>query len=314
MLRVAMVLPYYGRLPEYFNHFLSSLRGRDFDVLFFSDLDVGPHPSNLHVLPMTFDGFRALASQKLGLTACHNSIRRLCDFKPMYGKIFEDYLRDYDYWAFGDCDIVFGPLFDEELKGAFEANVDVFSTQEHFTAGPFCMVRNNERGRMLFAQADNWREVVSFDGTNCIAFDELSGNFHDELRRGEMTIEDCRRHADCFSAVVRRQPDLRTIFKDVLYQDDLADGSTVEMSVDGELMARGKPIPAYHFIRVKMRRYFTCVQQSYDEIGRFVIDDAGFYVTRRQIFFRRIIRLRRKASAAIASVRKFGWRRLLGKH
>lgn len=308
---LALVMPYYGKLPPYFNHFLSSLRGRDFDVLLFTDLAVGPHPANLHVLPLTFDGFRELASQKLGMTACLNSIRRLCDFKPMYGKIFEDYLTDYDYWAFGDCDMVFGPPFDTELASAIAEEVDVFSTQEHFTAGPFCMIRNDQRGRELFARADNLLEVVSDERDGCVAFDELSGDFHDEVRRGEMSLEDCRRHCDCFSSVVARQTGLKTIFKDVLYQDDLADGSTVEMSADGHLTANGRPIPAYHFIRAKLRRYFTYVEQRYECVADFVIDDAGFYVTPCQKMFRFFVNRWRKLKAALRSLRNNGVARLL---
>lgn len=313
-MKTALVITYYGTLPPYFNHFMRSVDGRLFDVLLVTDLEIGPHPDNLRVARLSFDEFVQLAGRKLGVEPRLASIRRICDFKPMYGKIFEDFLAGYDYWAFGDCDMVFGPLFDKELTAALDSDVDVFSTQEHFTAGPFCMLRNDERCKMLFAQADNWRDVITFDGTNCIAFDELSGDFHDEVRHGKMTIEDCRAHCDSFSAVVRRAPGMKLKFKDMLYQNSLADGSTVEMMFDGILTAGGEPIAAYHFVRAKLRRYFTYVHQDYDDIGLYIIDDAGFYVTLNQIRFRKIFNMKRKLLAAVKSLAVNGLDRFVGKH
>lgn len=311
--KVALIMPYYGGLPAYFNFYLRSLVGMNFDVLFFSDLKVERHPENFRLIGMSFDEFKYLANKKLGVPVRLDTPIRLCDFRPMYGKIFEDYLKGYDYWAFGDCDLVYGLYFNDEIADALDERVDVFSTQRHFTAGPFCMIRNDCRCKMLFSLADNWEAVAARSGSN-LAFDELCGNFHDQLRRGEMTIEDCRRHADSFSAVVRRTTGLKLKFKDVLYQNSLADGSTVEMTADGGLTASGNPIAAYHFVRAKVRRYFTYVYQDYDDIGSYVIDDAGFYVTPNQIMFRKIFNVKRKLLAARKSLSVNGMGRFLGKH
>ena len=35
---------------------------------------------------------------------------KLCDFKPAYGFIFGEYLKEYDYWGHCDIDIVWGDL------------------------------------------------------------------------------------------------------------------------------------------------------------------------------------------------------------
>lgn len=308
--KIALIMPYYGGLPTYFNFYLRSLEGMNFDVLFFSDLGVEKYPENFKPIGLSFDGFKRLAERKLSASVRLESAKRLCDFKPMYGKIFEDYLKGYEYWAFGDCDLVYGPRIGEEVVAAIMENVDVFSTQEHFTAGPFCMLRNDERCKMLFARSDNWKDVVAYEGSSCISFDELSGGFHDEIRRGKMTIEDCRARCDSFSAVVRRTVGLKLKFKDVLYQNNLADGSTVEMTSDGVLTASGCPIAAYHFVRAKLRRYFTYVYQNYDDIGSYIIDDAGFYVTSNQISFRKVFNVKRKFWAAVQSLSRNGLIRL----
>ena len=40
---------------------------------------------------------------------------KLCDLKPAYGYIFNNLLKDFDYWGYSDLDLLFGNL-DELLK------------------------------------------------------------------------------------------------------------------------------------------------------------------------------------------------------
>ena len=35
---------------------------------------------------------------------------KLCDYKPAYGEIFAPELSGYDFWGYGDMDLVFGDL------------------------------------------------------------------------------------------------------------------------------------------------------------------------------------------------------------
>jgi len=115
MAKLALVLPYYGTLPNYFNFYLKSLEPMNFDVLFFSDLVIADCPLNFKATRLSIEELASLAAQKLGTEACLRNGRRLCDFKPMYGHIFEDYLKEYDYWAFGDCDLVYGRALNRYL-------------------------------------------------------------------------------------------------------------------------------------------------------------------------------------------------------
>ena len=62
---IALLLPYFGKLPPYFGFYLKSLEGKHLDVLFFSDLEIGSHPDNFKVIRMTFDELRdILCKQK----------------------------------------------------------------------------------------------------------------------------------------------------------------------------------------------------------------------------------------------------------
>ena len=41
----------------------------------------------------------------------------VCDFKPLYGHIFHEYIQGYPFWAYGDMDGIFGhtELFNTSL-------------------------------------------------------------------------------------------------------------------------------------------------------------------------------------------------------
>ena len=277
MQKIALVMPYYGKLPVYLNYWLRSLQGKMLDVLFFSDLDVKEYPENFYPIKMTFVEFKKLAKEKLGVPVRIDSPRRLCDFKPMYGKIFEDCLSNYDYWAFGDCDLVYGNKLNDEIADALKTNCDVFSGDAFFCSGPFCMIRNRPELNNLYRKADNWRSVVASAGDDCLAFDELCGFWHFQLRRGEMTIEDCRCHMDSFSAVVMREPGLRLHFKTILYQEDLSRGEVVRMIPDGRLYADKEGIAVYHWVRAKMKRCFTYTKVPYKGVQGYRICKTGFY-------------------------------------
>ena len=308
MNKIALVLPYYGALPPYFNFFLRSLRGMNFDVLFFSDLAVEEYPENFKIIPMSFEEFKKLAAAKLEHSVRLDSPKRLCDFKPMYGKIFEDYLKDYAYWAFGDCDLVYGRLFAEDVAAALESGCDLYALHKCYISGPFCMIRNCARMNDLWREADNWEEVLTHEGSQCVAFDELLGDWHDQLWRGVMTIEECREKGDSFTAVVLRAQGLALRMKDGISETVLTDGPLYV--TDGKLLRAEGEVPCFHYVRSKLRKYFTYVECPYASIHDYVIDDAGFYVTRAQIVFRKLINLSRKFKAAVRSLRNNGLARL----
>ena len=39
-----------------------------------------------------------------------NSPYKLCDYKPVYGLIFDEDLQDYDFWGHCDVDLIFGDI------------------------------------------------------------------------------------------------------------------------------------------------------------------------------------------------------------
>ena len=110
---VALILPYYGKFPNYFPLWLKSAGANtNFTFMIFTDIDMSGYniPDNVHVHKMTMEEVRQRASRHLGFEAVLTMPYKLCDYKPMYGLIFEDYLKGYDFWGHIDPDIIWGNL------------------------------------------------------------------------------------------------------------------------------------------------------------------------------------------------------------
>ncbi len=110
--KVGIIICYFGSLPAIFELWRRSCEyNEDFDFLLFTDQKVQGGKDNIKVIPCTLGDVRNLAKMKLKVENIElESAYKLCDFKPMYGVIFEDYLVPYDFWGMCDIDMIFGSL------------------------------------------------------------------------------------------------------------------------------------------------------------------------------------------------------------
>lgn len=275
--RAVLIIPWYGKLPAYLGVFLKSLAGKHIDVLWISDADVGEHPSNFFFLRKTLEDVKSLLASRLQTRIVIDTNLRLSDFKPMFGKVFEEYIREYDYWGWGDCDLIYGRKFNEFLERTLESGVyDIISMRKDYLTGPVCFLRNNQRMRNLYMSATNWRENCALSGDIRMLFDECGGEFHNQLMSCEMTMEDCSRIHDSMSAVVWRTHDLKVYKHDVINESALKNGETIKMEND-VLTMDGKEIYVFHYVLAKCRRWFFCPNVPYGKVGLYRIARTGFY-------------------------------------
>lgn len=109
-IKIAIICPYFGTLPEVFKLWLKGIEGID-GVRFLLITDqVINHPSkNLTLIKMSFSNCKKLIKSKLNLE--HDfSPYKLCDFKPAFGLIFSELIENYNYWGYCDLDLCFGDL------------------------------------------------------------------------------------------------------------------------------------------------------------------------------------------------------------
>lgn len=112
MKRGVFIIPYFGSLPYYFPlwmHTASYSKRFDFWI-FTNDRSVVSKATNVKIFYQSFEEFtRSVQSNfdfRLGLT----TPRKLCDFKPTYGFVFEEQISQYDYWGFCDVDLLWGDI------------------------------------------------------------------------------------------------------------------------------------------------------------------------------------------------------------
>ncbi len=177
MKKAVFIIPYFGKLPHYFSMWSKTAKANleyDFWVVT-DDNTVTSISENIRIVFMSFAEFVEKAQKKFPFTLGLKSPRKLCDFRPTYGYIFEDEIKEYLYWGYCDIDVVLGDL---SRCIPIEAGYDKLFVHGHMT-----LFKNNyEMNRLFMKQIDfpeTYREILS-DTENHI-FDEPSDGLNINL-------------------------------------------------------------------------------------------------------------------------------------
>lgn len=146
MKKFIIIIPYFGTLPPTFPFWLQSAKDNpDVDFLLVTDQEV-EGCSNIHVMKQSLDALRERFCKALGMEVSLPKPYKLCDFKPAYGYVFADEIQGYDFWGFGDVDLVYGRIRDF-ITDAVLDRYDMISGWGHLT-----LYRNNEFCNTFFMQ------------------------------------------------------------------------------------------------------------------------------------------------------------------
>lgn len=111
-MRILFICPYFGKLPDYFEVWLKSCASNPkMNWLIITDDHTSyQYPSNVEVRYQTFEETKSLIKSKFDFEVSLDSPYKLCDYKPAYGYLFEQFTECYDFWGHCDMDCVFGDL------------------------------------------------------------------------------------------------------------------------------------------------------------------------------------------------------------
>ena len=112
---------------------------------------------------------RELINKKIGKEATLEDAYKVCDYKPAFGILFDDYLKDFDFWGHCDIDIIWGDIRKYTTQEILD-KYDIFSTRKGMISGHFSLFRNTLRINQLFRQSSEFAEVTR--QVACLAFDE----------------------------------------------------------------------------------------------------------------------------------------------
>lgn len=148
--RIAFIVPYFGKLPNYFKFWNQSTKAnKNVEIFFFTDIEEPENiGDNFHWVKMTFEEVRQRAQKLVDFKISLNEPYKLVDFKPAYGAMFGDYIKDYSYWAFGDIDTIWGDLniILDRVNEGYDKLLDL---------GHLTIIKNNDQMNYL------WKKHVS---------------------------------------------------------------------------------------------------------------------------------------------------------
>lgn len=272
--KIALILPYYGTWPSYFNLYLASCKfNSTVDFIFFTDI-VAPenHPKNVFFYSSSLDSFNELATSKIGEVVKVTSSYKICDIRPAFGKIYEDYLTEYDYWGFGDIDLFYGDLnkFISPSLGVF----DVISFKPWWLSGCFSLYRNIEVVNNLYQESKSWRGV--FADPNHLCFDECHKHW-ERLRKGERIFDIDKNQS--FTYLVKKATEegrLTSVFLNTLKESipagdflKISQSKVCSINTDEEYML-------YHMISEKKSFVFETPKWKI-EPNIYYINSTGFF-------------------------------------
>lgn len=176
MKKICFAIPYFGAWPRWFDIFLKTCSlNPSVNWLFYTDCPRPKDgPPNVRFVRGSFRSFSRLASEKLGLDLEIRSIRKLCDLKPAYGAIFQDYLKKYDFWGYGDIDVVYGDIR-KFITDRMLDDYDVITSFVNHLAGHFVLFRNTPFFNRLYEQGP-FKKV--FEGDEWMNYAESGCIFH----------------------------------------------------------------------------------------------------------------------------------------
>lgn len=135
MKTILIILPYFGRFPNYFQLYLNSCQeNRTINWHLITDQDINGMglkiPDNMFVENSTFRDVQTKIKALFGSEI--KEPYQLCNYKPAYFEIFDSKVKDYDYWGYGDCDLLFGNLR-EHITDEILSKYDKISWRGHLT-------------------------------------------------------------------------------------------------------------------------------------------------------------------------------------
>ena len=194
MISKVLICPYFGELPSWYEHWLANTeRMRNFGYDFLFDTDE--------------QDFRKRVWRKLGIECPPmNGTGRVWNFRPAFGMLYEDEIKEFDFWGHTDFDCVYGRV-EDWVTANFLDGLDVHSNHDDYICGPWTLYRNTPVVNTMFQATGEWKERMEGDdwshGWAEKGFTQIVDNFHAEgLIRRQYTKWQTRSQDDFSTCVL----------------------------------------------------------------------------------------------------------------
>ncbi|HEL1941736.1 TPA: hypothetical protein TYI14_000628 [Streptococcus suis] len=175
MKTIRFICPYFGNLPKDILPFWiqSCKYNPSIEWYIFTDdesINLFELPPNITVIKMTLDDYLELSKKLFDFPIKIENGYKLCDYKPLFGAVFDEWLDGIDFW--GHCDIsdtLYGDLR-KFLTDEVLSNADKIMFLGHMTLYRNTVTVNN---RYKIKTTSNITLEEIFSSSENFAFDEL---------------------------------------------------------------------------------------------------------------------------------------------
>lgn len=145
MKKILIIVPYFGELPQFYRLWLKSVEYNEtIDFLLITDNKLNNVPNNIKIVNMSFDDIKNKIQSVFNFKINLKKPYEICSYKPAYGIIFKEYIKDYDFWGYCDVDLIFGNI----RKFITE---DILNNYEKILShGHFTLYKNSDKMNKLF--------------------------------------------------------------------------------------------------------------------------------------------------------------------
>lgn len=187
MKSVVIIIPYFGNFPNYFQLFLNSCKyNKTIDWVIITDNESEyNYPQNVRKVKDTFVEVQKRIRRKFDFDVVVDNVHKLCEYKPAYAYLFPELVEGYDYWGYGDIDLIYGNL-------RHFLTEEVLSYEKIFTLGHLTLIENKEKFNRMFLREIDGVEFYrkAFSSPVNFNFDE---KFQDKVNINTIfKANDCR--------------------------------------------------------------------------------------------------------------------------
>lgn len=113
MKSICFIVPYFGKLPSNFQLWALSCKvNKTINWLIITDDENTPKPlyENVKFKYMSYQDLKEKIQQRYDFTVDFSRPWRLALMKPAYGEIFQEEIKNYDFWGYCDVDLMWGNI------------------------------------------------------------------------------------------------------------------------------------------------------------------------------------------------------------
>lgn len=170
--KVCMIIPYFGKLPEWFNLYLYSCSKVNIDFYFFTDCKIPRRTyKNTFFYYFSYEEYCDLVSSKLNIKYHPADKYNLVKIKPFLGIIHKNICSKYLFWGFSDVDLIYGKSINSVLLKEENLNkYNLITTHSNRISGHFTIIRFLSKYTSICMKIPNWKAKLETEKN--IAMDE----------------------------------------------------------------------------------------------------------------------------------------------